>query len=172
MEPETINGIQDEDGCPDRGDSLVVLSPDRLELLDAIPFRGDKPTKAANNLLGQIGATLRAHTEIVRIRVTVHVQPSDNTDRDQATSDARAKAVRDWIVGYGIDPKRVEARGFGGTKPLVPREQKGSKDLNERVELIIPRAALNRKRYTRACLMWTHRRRSSGIEAWRNRMSA
>ncbi|CAN5639335.1 hypothetical protein BH11MYX1_BH11MYX1_19470 [soil metagenome] len=88
-------------------------------------------------MLGQISATLRAHTEIVRVRVTVHVQPSDNTDKDQAVSDARAKAVRDWIVGYGIDPKRVEARGFGGTKPLVPREQRGSATINERVELII-----------------------------------
>ncbi len=137
MEPETINGFQDEDGCPDRGDSLVVMSPDRLELLEALPFRGEKPTKAANNLLGQISATLRAHTEIVRIRVTVHVQPTDNPDKDQALSDARAKALRDWIVGYGIDAKRVEARGFGGTKPLVPKEQKGSMAINERVELII-----------------------------------
>ena len=137
LEPETINGVQDDDGCPDHGDSLVVLTPDRLELLDAISFRGDKPSKSANNLLGQIGATLRAHPEILRIRVTVHVQPTDNSDQDQARSDARAQAIREWLIGYGIDAKRVEARGFGGTKPLVPREERSSASINERIELII-----------------------------------
>ena len=136
-DPETINGVQDEDGCPDHGDSLVVLSPDRLELLEALPFRGEKPTKAANNLLGQISATLRAHSEILRVRVTVHVQPTDDPEKDQEISEARARAVREWIVGYGIDTKRVEARGFGGTKPLVAREQRGAAAINERVELII-----------------------------------
>jgi outer membrane protein OmpA-like peptidoglycan-associated protein/opacity protein-like surface antigen len=136
-EPETINGFQDEDGCPDKGDSLVVLSPDRLELLESIQFQRDKLAKASNNLLGQIGATLRAHTEIVRVRVTVHVQPTANSDKDQTISDARAKLIRDWLVQYGIDPKRVEARGFGGSKPLVPAEQRGAAAINDRVELII-----------------------------------
>jgi outer membrane protein OmpA-like peptidoglycan-associated protein/opacity protein-like surface antigen len=136
-EPETINGFQDEDGCPDKGDSLVVLSPDRLELLESIQFQRDKLAKASNNLLGQIGATLRAHTELVRVRVTVHVQPTANTDKDQIISDARAKLIRDWLVQYGIDAKRVEARGFGGTKPLVPADQRGAAAINDRVELII-----------------------------------
>ena len=113
-EPETINGIQDDDGCPDKGDSLVVLSPDRLEMLEGVKFTRDKIAKAANNLLGQIGATLRAHQEIVRLRVTVHVQPTANPDKDQILSDARAKAIREWLVQYGIDTKRLEARGFGG----------------------------------------------------------
>jgi outer membrane protein OmpA-like peptidoglycan-associated protein len=136
-EPEAINGFQDEDGCPDKGDSLVVLSPDRLELLESIQFSRDKLARASNNLLGQIGATLRAHTELVRVRVTVHVQPTSNPDKDQTISDARAKLIRDWLVQYGIDAKRVEARGFGGTKPLVPAEQRGAAAINDRVELII-----------------------------------
>ena len=136
-EPETINGFQDEDGCPDRGDSLVVLSPDRLELLESIQFRGDKLTKADNNILGQIAATLRAHTEIVRLRVTAYVQPTADYEKDQAQSDARAAAVRDWLVKWGIAAKRLEPRGFGGTKPLVPAAQKGAAAINDRVELII-----------------------------------
>ncbi|MEO6777644.1 MAG: outer membrane beta-barrel protein [Kofleriaceae bacterium] len=136
-EPETINGFQDDDGCPDKGDPLVVLSPDRLELLESIRFQRDKLARSSNNLLGQIGATLRAHTELVRIRVTVHVQPTANSDKDQSISDARAALIRDWLVQYGIDAKRIEARGFGGTKPLVPPDQRGAAAINDRVELII-----------------------------------
>ncbi|HSK05849.1 MAG TPA: OmpA family protein, partial [Kofleriaceae bacterium] len=136
--PETINGKDDNDGCPDKGDSLVVLSPDRLELLDLIQFTAaQKIAKASQNLLAQVGATMRARTEIVRLRITVHVQPTDDPDRDQALSDQRATAVREWLVQWGVAPERLEARGFGGTRPLVPADRKGAAALNQRVELII-----------------------------------
>ena len=72
-------------------------------------------------MLGQIGATMRAHDEILRLRVTVYVQPSGNPARDQELTDKRAAAVRDWLVQWGIAASRLEARGFGGTKPLDAR---------------------------------------------------
>ncbi|MBV8761971.1 MAG: outer membrane beta-barrel protein [Deltaproteobacteria bacterium] len=136
-EPETINGNQDDDGCPDRGDPLVIMSPDRLDLLDAITFKGTTIQKQSLNVLGQIGATLRAHTEIWRLRLTVHVQPTKDSDKDMELSQKRAQVLKDWLVQYGIDAKRLEPRGFGGTKPLVPPDTKGSAAINERVELII-----------------------------------
>jgi OOP family OmpA-OmpF porin len=67
----------------------------------------------------------------------VHVQPTDDEGADQAKSDKRAQAVRDWLVQWGIAPARLEARGFGGTKPLVPPEQRGAAKINDRLELII-----------------------------------
>ncbi len=136
-EPETINGYQDDDGCPDKGDPLVVVSPDRMELLEQLEFSGTKIKGTSFNLLGQIGAQLRAHKEIARLRVTVHVQPTANTAHDQEITDKRAQAVRDWLVQWGIDEKRIEPRGFGGTKPLVPADSKGAAAINERVELIV-----------------------------------
>jgi outer membrane protein OmpA-like peptidoglycan-associated protein len=136
-EPETINGNQDEDGCPDRGDPLVIMSPDRLDTLDAIAFKGTNIGKQSINVLGQVAATLRAHPEIARVRLTVHVQPTQDPDKDMELSQKRAQVLKDWLVQWGLDAKRLEPRGFGGTKPLVPPEQKGSAAINERVELII-----------------------------------
>ncbi len=139
-EPETINGNKDDDGCPDPGDSIIVLSPDRIETLDAVQFdRGNKVaiSKPSFTVLGQVGATMRAHPEIIRLRVTVHVHPSGSYDKDQELSDKRAQAIRDWLVQYGIVPSRVEFRGFGSTKPLAPADQKGAQAINDRVELII-----------------------------------
>ncbi|MGE5183809.1 MAG: OmpA family protein [Acidobacteriota bacterium] len=137
-EPETINGVQDDDGCPDHGDSLVVLSPERLELLDAFQFARDKLNeKKTANLLGQIAATLRAHAEIARLRITVYVQPTRNPDKDQQLSDNRASSIRDALIERGVEPKRLVARGFGGEKPLVSPDQKGAAAMNDRVDLII-----------------------------------
>jgi outer membrane protein OmpA-like peptidoglycan-associated protein len=136
-EPETINGNQDDDGCPDRGDPLVILSPDRLDMLDSITFKGTTITKQSLNVLGQVAATMRAHTEIARLRLTVHVQPTNDPDKDDALSQKRAEVLKDWLVKWGIDAKRLEPRGFGGTKPLVPADSKGAAAINNRVELII-----------------------------------
>nr|MDQ3369106.1 OmpA family protein [Myxococcota bacterium] len=135
-EQEVINGNQDHDGCPDRGDGLVVLSADRMELLDMIQFQGGtKLAKASLNLLGQVAATLRAHPELLRIRVTSHVHPRDR--KDQELSEQRAEAVREWLVQWGIDGSRIDVRGFGSTKPLVPASQRGAASANDRIELII-----------------------------------
>jgi outer membrane protein OmpA-like peptidoglycan-associated protein len=134
---ETINGFEDDDGCPDKGDSLVLMSPDRLDTLESIQFNGVKLSKASFNLLGQLAATLRAHTEVLRVRITAHVQPTSNADRDQELSVKHAIAVRDWLIQWGINGARLEARGFGGTKPLIPPNQKGAQAANDRIELII-----------------------------------
>ncbi|HEX3475397.1 MAG TPA: choice-of-anchor D domain-containing protein [Kofleriaceae bacterium] len=136
-EPETINGFQDDDGCPDKGDSTIILSPDKIETLDPIQFTGVKLAKTATPLIEQVGATLRAHPEILRVRITVHVQPTSDPDADQARTDKRAQAVRDWLVQWGVAPTRLEVRGFGGTKPLVSPDQRGAAKLNDRIEFII-----------------------------------
>jgi outer membrane protein OmpA-like peptidoglycan-associated protein len=136
-EPEVINGNTDDDGCPDKGNSLVVLSPDRIETLESIHFNGTRVAKSSHNVLGQLGATLRAHPEIARVRLTVHVQPSGKDAADLRLSEQRAKAVREWLVDWGVDALRLQASGFGSKKPLVPASTKGAKEINERVELII-----------------------------------
>jgi outer membrane protein OmpA-like peptidoglycan-associated protein len=136
-EAEVINGVDDDDGCADRGNALVVVLPDRLEILETIVFKKVVIHKDSTNLLTQIGATLRAHPELKRVRITVHVQPSATPEEDRRVSKLRAFAIRDWLVQFGIEDSRVEPRGFGGDKPLVDPKSKNAKGINERVELII-----------------------------------
>jgi outer membrane protein OmpA-like peptidoglycan-associated protein len=136
-ETEVINGNADDDGCADKGDSLVLVTPDRLELFEPINFKKVLILKSSNNLLGQVGATMRAHPEIARLRITVHVQPTKNPEADLQLSELRAFAIREWLIKYGIEEKRLEPRGFGGTKPLVDAKSKNAAAINDRVELII-----------------------------------
>jgi len=136
-EAEVINGNTDDDGCPDRGDALVVVTPSSLDTMEGMQFTGTQVSKASTNLLNQIGATLRAHGEIVRIKVVIHVQPTNDAEKDQERSDKRAAAVRDALVKFGIAESRISAVGLGGTKPLVPKNAKNAALLNDRMELII-----------------------------------
>jgi outer membrane protein OmpA-like peptidoglycan-associated protein len=125
-EKETINGNQDSDGCPDTGVPLVMVALDRLDLMEAIQFTKEKIKPASYNLLGQIGATLRARADIVRVRIGVHVAATTDGAKDQQLSDKRAQAIREWLVQYGIAETRLDVRGFGSAK--------GG---DERVELIV-----------------------------------
>ncbi|MDQ3333928.1 MAG: choice-of-anchor D domain-containing protein [Myxococcota bacterium] len=131
---ETINGNQDDDGCPDKGISLVLITLERIDLMESIQFTKEKIKPASYNLLGQIGATLRAHPEILRVRVAVHVGATNAKDElsAQQLSDKRAQALREWLVQWGVADKRLEVRGFGSTKPLG-----GSAAADERVEIVI-----------------------------------
>jgi outer membrane protein OmpA-like peptidoglycan-associated protein len=137
MEPETINGNKDDDGCPDPGDPVVMVMPDRLDLLEAIEFEGTtaKLKRKSLNVLGQVAGTLRAQSAIVRVRVTAHVNATGA--HDQELSDKRAAAVREWLVQWGIAPSRVEARGFGSRKLLKRPDDKGAAQVNNRIEFVI-----------------------------------
>ena len=137
-EAEKINGVDDDDGCPDKGgESLVISTPDRLELLESVQFNGTAIAKSSINLLGQLEKTLRARSDIVRLRIGVHVQPTNKPEKDQALSDKRGNAIREWLIAHGIAGERIDPKGFGGSKPLASPSQKNSALMNERVELII-----------------------------------
>lgn len=130
-ERETINGNQDSDGCPDKGAPLVMLALDRLDLMEAIQFTKEKIKPASYNLLGQIGATLRARADILRVRIGVHVAPTNDEAKDQQLSEKRAQAIREWLVQYGIAAQRIDVRGFGSSKATAG----GAAD--DRVEIVV-----------------------------------
>jgi OOP family OmpA-OmpF porin len=102
-----------------------------------VAFTGAAIDKTNTAMLAQLAATLRARADIVRVRISVHVQPTKAADKDLALTEKRAFAVKEWLVAWGIAAARIEVKGFGGVKPLVPANQKGAAQVNDRVELII-----------------------------------
>nr|MBP9088452.1 thrombospondin type 3 repeat-containing protein [Kofleriaceae bacterium] len=132
---EIINGKNDQDGCPDEGDPAVVMGSDRIELLESISFSGTTLTRNSTSVLGQVAAMLRAHREIKRLRVIVHV--NERNAKDVELTQKRADTIRDWLVQWGITATRLDARGFGSSKMLVLPSSKNAQAINERVEFVI-----------------------------------
>lgn len=54
-------------------------------------------------------------------------------------SEERAKAIKNFLVGQGIDSKRVSFKGFGSTEPIYPLPEKNEEEraANRRVEILI-----------------------------------
>ncbi len=72
-----------------------------------------------------------------RFRIEGHTDTVGGSALNQALSERRAEAVRDYLVRqHGIMPSRLEVIGFGETMPLVPTPDERSETRNRRVQVI------------------------------------
>jgi len=58
----------------------------------------------------------------------------EKTGSAKELSMARAEVIKDWLVAQGIAEDRIEAIGWGGSKPLYDRKGPNARK-NARVEL-------------------------------------
>lgn len=96
-------------------------------------------------MLEELLEAMRTYPALV-IRVEGHIccnpTPADGLDNETGQfnlSEARAKAVKDYLVKNGIETKRISYKGFGHSMPLYPYPEKSIEEekLNRRVEIRI-----------------------------------
>lgn len=72
------------------------------------------------------------------IEIAGHTDDIGSEEYNKALSMKRANSVRDYLVGKGIGSDRVQARGYGKTKPLASNDDEDEgRELNRRTEFII-----------------------------------
>ena len=70
-----------------------------------------------------------------RAEVGGHTDNIGTSDYNMKLSEARAAAVKTWLVAHGVAADRVTSRGYGDTRPLVPNDTDANRFKNRRVEL-------------------------------------
>lgn len=58
-----------------------------------------------------------------KIELAGHTDTRGDAAENQKLSEGRAKAVYDYLVKEGIDPKRLSYKGYGETQPIIPDEK-------------------------------------------------
>lgn len=58
-------------------------------------------------------------------------------EANRKLSESRAAAVKKALVGRGIEPSRIDARGYGPAFPVASNETPAGRQLNRRVEIVI-----------------------------------
>ena len=74
------------------------------------------------------------------IELGSHTDCRSSYESNMKLSDKRAKASASYIVSKGISPERVEAVGFGETKPIATNLTEDGRGENRRVEFHLVRA--------------------------------
>jgi outer membrane protein OmpA-like peptidoglycan-associated protein len=138
-EPETINGFQDEDGCPDQGKVVVIVRKEKIEILEKVYFATGKAVikRQSFSLLNQVAQVIRGHKEIKKIRVEGHTDSQGGDKSNLRLSQRRADAVRKYLIDQGVQPDRLQAIGYGETKPIASNKTAAGREENRRVEFVI-----------------------------------
>lgn len=73
----------------------------------------------------------------MKVEVRGHTDGHGSNDYNQRLSENRARAVVDFLVSKGVDPKRLQYKGFGKTQPIDTNATDEGRANNRRVELHI-----------------------------------
>ena len=144
LEPEVINGYQDEDGCPDQGETKVRVTREKIEIDDKIYFESNRAIikPISYSILNQLAAVLKAHPYIILVRIEGHTDDRGAARHNAKLSQARADAVREYIVAQGIEASRLESIGHGEERPIASNRNARGRAANRRVEFTIQNQTL------------------------------
>lgn len=109
--PEVINGVDDEDGCPDRPHDVIFAM--ESPITTRIYFARNSAVLATtqNKALDAIAAQLTASPELVRLEIGGYA--SDDERDVRALTLSRATVVRDALIARGIAADRFSTFGYG-----------------------------------------------------------
>jgi hypothetical protein len=107
-QPETINGVDDDDGCPDSGGMQVArLDGDRLAVERVPGVDGDELSRGGAIIVDQMALIMRGHGEVTKWLIAIG-QPSPSE------AQRLAGAVRERLVARGVPGDRIELLAAAG----------------------------------------------------------
>jgi outer membrane protein OmpA-like peptidoglycan-associated protein len=105
--------------------SDVLFKSGRFELLPG-----------ARERLAKISGIVLAYPTL-RLEIEGHTDSIGSDDYNQQLSEARAEAVRDYLIQQGISAQQITARGLGKTQPIASNDTPEGRQQNRRVELVL-----------------------------------
>jgi len=82
-------------------------------------------------------AKLLENSPALNIQINGHTDNVGSDSVNQSLSEARAKAVQDYLLGKGIAPERLRFKGFGKTMPLETNDTPEGRSRNRRTEFVV-----------------------------------
>lgn len=93
-------------------------------------------TKLSTYELENLSAAMQKYPNLV-IQVAGHTDNTGDADANVLLSQQRADAVKDYVMNKGISESRIQAVGYGQTKPIEDNETDAGRKANRRTEFTI-----------------------------------
>ncbi|HMT30734.1 MAG TPA: OmpA family protein, partial [Bacteroidia bacterium] len=73
----------------------------------------------------------------ISVEVSGHTDSTGDKNKNQILSENRAKSVYDYMIGKGVELKRLTYKGYGDTKPVAANDTEEGRAMNRRTEFLI-----------------------------------
>lgn len=92
---------------------------------------------AAEVKLSEVAKALTQQDPDSQIVVEGHADSQGEDQHNLELSQARAEAVREYLVGHGIAADRIVAKGYGEERPIADNKSPEGRANNRRVEIVV-----------------------------------
>jgi outer membrane protein OmpA-like peptidoglycan-associated protein len=143
--PDDVDACPDQPGAPSTDPKkngcpgLVEIKGQKLVILQPVYFATNKDVILAKSfpVLNAVAEALKAEPEIRRIAVEGHTDSVGRPEYNLDLSQRRADSVMRWLSEHGIESERLEAHGYGMTRPVESNQTSAGRAANRRVEFTI-----------------------------------
>jgi outer membrane protein OmpA-like peptidoglycan-associated protein len=94
--------------------------------------------------LARLAGTILAHPGL-NLQIEGHTDSTGSDELNQRLSEQRAESTREYLIGQGMSPGNITARGFGKSMPVADNSTADGRQKNRRVEIIISGEAIGAK---------------------------
>ncbi|MCA9667162.1 MAG: OmpA family protein [Myxococcales bacterium] len=134
-QPETRNGFQDDDGCPDTVPKAVKQYTGAIRGI-TFAFNSAEIRKRSHAVLDKAVRMLRRYKS-VQLRVRGHTDNRGKHEVNLKLARLRAQEVVDYLVKKGIDRARLGVEAVGDKEPIADNNTAAGRAKNRRIEFKI-----------------------------------
>lgn len=117
----------------------VAVVPKKLNVAEKVHFETGRsalePGSAA--ILDGVAQTLQERPDVKHVVIEGHTDAKGGQAVNEKLSKDRAEAVRQYLIGQGIEPDRLESQGFGPSRPIADNDTPEGREANRRVEFVV-----------------------------------
>jgi outer membrane protein OmpA-like peptidoglycan-associated protein len=124
-----------KNGCP----QFIRLEGSSVRILQQVHFATGKADILPDSfpILQEIANLLKVTPSIHRMAIEGHTDNRGSAALNLHLSQARSESVMAWLVSHGIEQKRLEAHGYGMTRPIEDNNTEEGRLANRRVDFKI-----------------------------------
>ena len=117
------------------------VTRNRIEISGKVLFETGSAqiSSKSHALLNQVAKILKDNPDLPNIRIAGHTDDVGDAQQNKKLSSRRAKSVKQYLVSLGVPATRLEAVGYGESRPRSLGKSKKARATNRRVEFVLVR---------------------------------
>lgn len=130
-----LAGVAENNGCPEVSQEVKAVLQEALEGIE-FELGKDVIRPSSYHILDKVVQVMKDNPDY-KLKISGHTDNQGNPDSNLILSHKRAQATRRYLESKGVESTRLDAIGYGETKPVADNDSADGRARNRRVEFEI-----------------------------------